>query len=39
MMASPLLGYDIHDEDVIETRLKPQIKSYMKNLLKAYLLN
>ncbi|MFD2145162.1 TetR/AcrR family transcriptional regulator [Mucilaginibacter antarcticus] len=37
MMSSPLLGYDIHDEVAIETKLKPQIKSYMKNLLKAYL--
>jgi AcrR family transcriptional regulator len=39
MMSSALLGYDIHDEAAIETKLKPQIKSYMKNLLKAYLLN
>ncbi|MCC8425074.1 TetR/AcrR family transcriptional regulator [Mucilaginibacter sp. UR6-11] len=39
MMSSPLLGYDIRDDDMIETRLKPQIKSFMKSLLKAYLLN
>jgi AcrR family transcriptional regulator len=39
MMSSALLGYDINDEKMIETKLKPQIKSYMKNLLKAYLLN
>jgi AcrR family transcriptional regulator len=39
LMSSPLLGYNIQDDDMIETRLKPQIKSFMKNLLKAYLLN
>jgi len=39
LMASPLLGYDIQDDKMIEEKLKPQIKSYMKNLLKAYLLN
>jgi AcrR family transcriptional regulator len=39
LMSSPLLGYDIQDDEMIETRLKPQIKSFMKNLLKAYLVN
>lgn len=39
IMSSALLGYDITDDKIIETKLKPQIKSYMKNLLKAYLLN
>jgi TetR/AcrR family transcriptional regulator len=39
MMAIPLLGYDIQDEKMIETKLKPQIKSFMKSLLKSYLLN
>jgi AcrR family transcriptional regulator len=39
MMAEPLLGYDITDEKMVETRLKPQIKSFMKTLLKAYLFN
>ena len=38
LMASPLLGYDIYDDEMIEKKLKPQIKSYMKNLLKCYLL-
>lgn len=38
LMASPLLGYDIHNEEMIEKKLKPQIKSFMKNLLKCYLL-
>jgi len=39
LMSSPLLGYDITDDNMIETKLKPQIKSFMKNLLKAYLHN
>ncbi|MDB4925596.1 TetR/AcrR family transcriptional regulator [Mucilaginibacter sp.] len=39
MMSSPLLGYDINDDNMIETRLKPQIKNFMKNLLKSYLHN
>ena len=39
MMSSALLHYDILDDKMIETKLKPQIKSFMKNLLKAYLLN
>ncbi|PJJ84091.1 TetR/AcrR family transcriptional regulator [Mucilaginibacter auburnensis] len=38
LMASPLLGYDIRDDEMIEKKLKPQIKSFMKNLLKCYLL-
>jgi AcrR family transcriptional regulator len=38
MMSSALLGFDIHDDAAVETKLKPRIKSYMKNLLKAYLL-
>ncbi|MES2378085.1 MAG: TetR/AcrR family transcriptional regulator [Bacteroidota bacterium] len=39
LIASALLRYDIQDEKMIEARLKPQIKSFMKNLMKAYLLN
>ncbi len=39
LVASALLGYDIQDDKMIEEKLKPQIKSYMKNLLKSYLLN
>ena len=39
MMSSPLLGYDIQDDNMIETKLKPQIKNFMKNLLKSYLHN
>jgi TetR/AcrR family transcriptional regulator len=39
LISSALLGYDIQDDKMIETRLKPQLKSYMKNLLKSYLLN
>jgi len=39
LIASALLQYDIRDDKMIETKLKPQIKSFMKNLMKAYLLN
>ncbi len=39
LIASALLRYDIQDEKMIEAKLKPQIKSFMKNLMKAYLLN
>lgn len=39
LMSSALLGYDIQDDKMIEEKLKPQIKSYMKNLLKCYLFN
>lgn len=39
LMSSRLLGYNILDDKMVETRLKPQIKSFMKSLLKAYLLN
>jgi len=38
LISSALLGYDIHDDKMIEDKLKPQLKSYMKNLLKCYLL-
>ncbi len=38
LISSALLGYDIQDDKMIETNLKPQLKSYMKNLLKCYLL-
>jgi TetR/AcrR family transcriptional regulator len=39
LIASALLRYDIQDDKMIEAKLKPQIKSFMKNLMKAYLLN
>jgi len=38
LMSSSLLGYDIYNDEMIEKKLKPQIKSFMKNLLKCYLL-
>ncbi len=38
LISSALLGYDVQDEKMIEAKLKPQLKSYMKNLLKCYLL-
>jgi AcrR family transcriptional regulator len=37
-ITSVLLGYDVQDDKVIEENLKPRIKSYIKSLLKAYLL-
>ena len=37
-MTSALLGYDVQDDKVIEEKLKPRIKNYIKNLLKSYLL-
>ena len=38
LISSALLGYDIQDDKMIETKLKPQLKSFMKSLLKCYLL-
>jgi AcrR family transcriptional regulator len=38
-MTSTMLGYDIQDEKNLEEKFKPRIKSYLKTLLKAYLLN
>jgi AcrR family transcriptional regulator len=38
-MTSSMLGYDIQDEKNLEEKFKPRIKSYLKTLLKAYLLN
>jgi TetR/AcrR family transcriptional regulator len=38
-MTSTMLGYDILDEKNLEGKFKPRIKSYLKTLLKAYLLN
>ncbi len=38
LMSGPVLGYDIRNDEMIEKKLKPQIKSFMKNLLKCYLL-
>jgi len=38
-ISSLLLGHDIRDEKFLEEQLKPRIKTYMKRLLKAYLMN
>lgn len=38
-MTSTMLGYDIQEEKNLEEKFKPRIKSYLKTLLKAYLLN
>jgi AcrR family transcriptional regulator len=37
-MTSTMLGYDIQDEKNLEEKFKPRIKSYLKTLLKSYLL-
>ncbi|MDR6942416.1 TetR/AcrR family transcriptional regulator [Mucilaginibacter pocheonensis] len=39
LMSSSMLGYDILDDNILEEQFKPRIKTYLKNLLKAYLLN
>jgi len=36
-MSSIILGHDIRDEKFMENELKPRVKTYMKRLLKAYL--
>jgi AcrR family transcriptional regulator len=38
-ISSLLLGHDIRDEKFLEEILKPRIKKYMRQLLKAYLMN
>jgi len=38
-ISSNLLGHDIRDEKYLEEQLKPRVKTYMKRLLKAYLVN
>jgi len=39
LMSSQMLGYDIQDDKIMEEKLKPRLKTFMKNLLKSYLLN
>src|SRR5476651_1531023 len=38
-ISSVILGHDIRDEKFLEEKLKPRLKTYMKRLLKAYLVN
>ncbi|ASU32195.1 TetR/AcrR family transcriptional regulator [Mucilaginibacter xinganensis] len=38
LMATTMLGFDIQDDKLMEEKLKPRIKTYMKRLLKAYLM-
>lgn len=38
-ISSLLLGHDIRDEKYLEEKIKPRVKTYMKRLLKAYLMN
>jgi len=37
LMTSSMLGYDIQDEKNLEEKFKPRIKTYLRALLKAYL--
>ena len=37
-LSSLILGFDVRDEKLMEEKLKPRIKTYMKRLLKAYLM-
>lgn len=38
-VSSLMLGYDVQDETIMEERLRPRMKTYIKTLLKAYLVN
>jgi len=38
-LTSKLIGYDIQNEKLLEERMKPRIESFLKKLLKSYLLN
>jgi hypothetical protein len=38
-LATLMLGHDIRDEKFLEEQLKPRLRTYMKRLLKAYLVN
>lgn len=38
-ISSLMLGHDIRDEKFLEEQLKPRVKTYLKRLLKAYLVN
>ena len=39
LISSEMLGYNIQDDKILEEKLKPRLKSFMKNLLKSYLVN
>jgi AcrR family transcriptional regulator len=38
-VSSLMLGHDVRDEKYLEEKLKPRFKTYMKKLLKSYLVN
>ncbi|WP_462267349.1 TetR/AcrR family transcriptional regulator [Mucilaginibacter sp.] len=38
-VSSKMLGYDVQNQEVLDQRVKPRFKTYLKNLLKSYLLN
>jgi AcrR family transcriptional regulator len=39
LMSSTLLGFNVLEDNETESKLKPRLKTYLKNLLKAYLVN
>src|SRR6201996_7327004 len=39
LLSTEMLGYNIQDDKILEEKLKPRLKSFMKTLLKCYLLN
>jgi hypothetical protein len=38
-ISSLIIGYDVMDKDNQDEKLKPRLKTYLKKLLKAYLVN
>jgi AcrR family transcriptional regulator len=38
-LSSLILGHDVRDEKYLEEKIKPRVKTYMKRLLKSYLMN
>jgi hypothetical protein len=38
-LTSKVLGYDIQNEKNLEEKLKPRIETYLKTLLRSYLMN
>lgn len=38
-LTSKVLGFDIQNDKLLEERLKPRIETYLKKLLKSYILN
>lgn len=38
-LSSRIFGHDVRDEKFLEEKIKPRVKTYLKRLLKAYLVN